>query len=703
MVYHRVFHRLSLVVFSIARCVGWVNPVLNTVHAQDGTTSRQLVVGDTVTATLNSDTFVQVFTFNASAGDSITVDVSTETEELSLVLVVTDQRGNVVAQDDDITTPTTASLADITIPSAGTYYILVMRGTGADNDASGSFTLRLGGIQQIGGQTVTLDTAGLTFELSWTDAVNLNLEVRDPVGGTVHAFSPGAPSGGTLDTDVNADCDTAISGSPAETIAWPPGEVPAGSYEIIIYYLDGCSVGGPEVFNLSANVNGSESQTITGTLNPSQRYLSRLVLESDGTWTLDNGGVNAGLDVTLFQNEIANAEPVAVGSTVSGTITNAVPAQAYTFEAVAGTTVNIALEALNGSLDTYLALLGPDKTVLVVNDDFDNTSTNSAIERSLSVDGTYTVIATRYGLTIGGTEGDYTMSITTAAQAATTTDTGTTDTGTPAEGTPAAETALPDGTVKITLTWLSNADLQLLVRDPNGDTIYDDFPQSRSGGILAEDGNVGCVDTTTNPVSYIYWPPNRLLPGTYEIEVWYQNSCDDTTPVNFALTVEVQGQTIINTTQPTSPDARYMITFTVAQDGTATAGSGDFFDMANANSLNYQSLLTTASPITYGQTVSGSITDQQRFVLYTFEGQQGDIVSIGMDATGGTLDPALYLISSEGIQLEYNDDIEPGEISDALIEQYTLATTGTYYIIATHYGLNVGGTQGTYNLSLIQE
>jgi hypothetical protein len=277
---------------------------------------------------------------------------------------------------------------------------------------------------------------------------------------------------------------------------------------------------------------------------------------------------------------------------------------------------------------------------------------------------------------------------------------------TPTPATPetvTGEVALPQGSIEVKLEWTTNADLQLLVRDPNGDSVYDDVPVITSGGILASDGNVGCVETTTAPVSYIYWPLNRLLPGVYEVEVWFQNTCNDNTPVNFGLSVNVQGQSVINTSQPISPDARYMITFTVAPDGTAIAGSGGFFSMTNASTLNYQTALGSAIPISYGQTVSGSITDQRRFVVYSFEGQQGDIVTIGMEATGGTLDPALYLISPEGIQVDYNDDVIPGENPNSVIEKATLASSGTYYIIATHYGLSFGGTQGTYSLTLVQD
>lgn len=695
----RALHRLALAAGLVALVIALSASLVTavpTVTAQGGP-GRPIAVGDIVTGTLNSQNFVQFYRLTASAGDVISVDVSTEVEALAPVVLVTDERGTVVAQDTDLETATTATLAEVALPTTGSYYVIVMRGSGADGDASGTYTLRLTGTQQVGGQSITLTNGGITFELGWNAAVNLNMEVRDPVGGTVHRLSPGSPSGGTLDADINANCDAAIADNPTETIGWPAGTVPAGSYEVIVYYADVCDVGGSQLFGITANVDDGTPQAITGTINPGQEYLARLVVQSSGDWTLINGGINAGLDVAIFRNQIANAAPIAIGSTVAGTLTNAAPAQAYTFTATAGTNVNVALNAQSGSLDTYLVLLGPDQTPLASNDDADDTTTDSSLSRSLSVEGTYTVIATRYGLSIGGTEGEYSLTLTQSAQAA-----DTTATAEPGAETPAAD-ALPQGAIEVELQWTTNADLQLLVRDPFGDTVYDDIPIIQSGGVLESAGNVGCTDTTTSPVSYIYWPTGRLQPGVYEIEVWYQNTCDDTSPVNFGLSVNVSQQTVINTTQPASPNSRYMITFTVEQDGTVIAGPGGFFNMANPDTLNYQTQLAGATPITYGQTVSGSITGQQRFVVYSFEGQQGDVVTIGMDASSGTLDPALYLISPEQILVNYNDDVTPGENPNSVIEEATLSSTGTYYIIATHYGLNVGGTQGTFNLTLVQE
>ena len=94
---------------------------------------------------------------------------------------------------------------------------------------------------------------------------------------------------------------------------------------------------------------------------------------------------------------------------------------------------------------------------------------------------------------------------------------------------------------EIALSWNNGADLQLLVRDPAGNSVFDDTPQVPSGGRLAAAGNVNCSVTQVSPVSYIYWPEGTLTPGLYEVEVWHQNSCNDITPVSFALNVLVNG------------------------------------------------------------------------------------------------------------------------------------------------------------------
>lgn len=670
------------------------------VHAQGG--DRQVAVGDLVAGSLDSTTYLQAYQLPASEGDIVTIEVSTEVAALEPVLVLLDPSGNQIAEDSDADTPTTAALADLELGATGTYTILVLRGPAAPAEAAGTFAMRISGIQQVGGQSATLTQGGLDFEVAWSAAVNINLEVRDPVGGTVHAFSPGSPSGGTLDADVNGNCAAAISNTPTERIVWPVGSVPAGSYEILVYYRDACEVGGPQVFTLSVAADGGATQTITGTLNPGQVYLARMILEPTGAWTLQNGGVNAGLDVTLLGSAITVAEPIAVGSSVFNTITNSNPAQAFTFEGTSGTTVTITQDAQTGSLDAYLVLLGPDGSPVASNDDAVEDSTDAGIERALTADGTYTIIATRYGLTIGGTEGEYTLTLAAAGEPADAAADAASLTATPA----VSADNLPNGVIEVKLSWLTNADLQLLVRDPVGEAVFDDTPEITSGGTLVEDGNVNCLDTVTNPVSYIYWP-NQLQPGTYEIEVWYQNSCSDTRPVNFGLEVNVLDQQVFTATEAIAVNGRYMLTFNVGQDRSVTTGEAGFFDMQNPTTLNFASQLPFAQPLTYGSQASGSITTDQRFQVYSFQGDLGDAVRIAMSATSGILDPALYLVYQEGagnsLTIAWNDDVEAGVNSNSLIEVDALPSTGTYYIVATHYGLTYGGTTGTFTVALAQQ
>src|SRR5690606_7901499 len=167
------------------------------------------------------------------------------------------------------------------------------------------------------------------------------------------------------------------------------------------------------------------------------------------------------------------------GSTVSGLITNSTPAQAFSFEATAGTTVNVVADAQTGSLDTAIALYGPGNNVVATNEDASEETTDSAINATLTEDGTYVVIVSRYALSIGGTEGEYTLTVTETAGGGDGTDGTVTGTpvvidGTPTDGGALAEVDVPAGSIEVALTWNSFADVQLLIRDPNGDAVYDD-------------------------------------------------------------------------------------------------------------------------------------------------------------------------------------------------------------------------------------
>ena len=66
-----------------------------------------------------------------------------------------------------------------------------------------------------------LTVTGMQIELSWNTASNLDLEVRDPVGGSLYWERPTVASGGQFGVNVNGACDALNSDTPSEQASWP--------------------------------------------------------------------------------------------------------------------------------------------------------------------------------------------------------------------------------------------------------------------------------------------------------------------------------------------------------------------------------------------------------------------------------------------------------------------------------------------------
>lgn len=547
---------------------------------------------------------------------------------------------------------------------------------------------------------------GIEVRLEWDAQVDLNLEVRDPIGNTLFFGNRTSPNGGSLSLDANGLCEI-ISDAPAETVTWSPGFLPTGSYEILVYYEQYCPDGNavPVDFTLSVTINGEELPAVNGTIQSppifdgtvDSVYLSNFIVSADAAGQV-SGVLNTGgyYPDTAFRQLpapsleiIANPQPISVGQAVRGVIVDAQDYLTYSFEAEANDVVSVSMTSVSGSLDTLVQLVGPNGNLLDVNDDFNN-STNSTINgyRILQT-GTHTVVATRYGKEFGGTEGEFSLVVSQSTAQL------------PAN---LQGLGLPDGEVEVYLTWATNADIQLLVRDPVGQPVYDDEPRIASGGTLAANGNANCVITEgVAPVSYIYWPLGFLRPGIYEVDVWYQSTCEDTRPVTATLSVVVNNQVIA--TQSISPTIgdHYLVTFQVNADGTSTIGNGGFESQAVATlTLDDE----TPIPVQQGQTVNGSITIDNPYDVYTFQGTAGQTVTIELNATSQTLDTVLYLLDANNVVLVSNDDADQattvtgGRNTNSRINSFTLQSTGEYQIIATRYGVQYGGTVGTYNLVL---
>ncbi|MCS7071933.1 MAG: PPC domain-containing protein, partial [Anaerolinea sp.] len=472
-----------------------------------------------------------------------------------------------------------------------------------------------------------------------------------------------------------------------EEAAWTPGGIPTGSYEIIVYYEASCEGDNPVDFNVVVSVDGRAEAPIRGTVNPGDTFVTSFVINPDGTVSVsDRAGLAADQTLPASPAELlAAAQPIAIGETVTGFIGSSRPYVTYAFQATPDDLLTIDLAATSGSLDTFVALLDSNGNIVRSNDDRERGNTDSLIADALVPSaGVYTIVVTRYAKAIGGTEGNYVLSLT--AQ--------------PSE-LPEEFASLPRGSIEVRLLWRTNADLQLLVRDPAGSAVFDDVPQIRSGGVLAAQGNVNCRISEGTPFSYIYWPqqiPPR--PGSYEIEVWFQNQCGDPTPVSFNLYVSVNGQEIFSDVAQPLPGDRYLTSFTVLPDGTVQPSLGGI--IRGVADLDYTAELEAAPIVLSGQPVTGAITPDNKFDVYVFQGTAGQVVTLAMNATSGTLDTALYLIGPLNTVVAENDDAVVGENTNSLIANFTLPQDGRYIIIATHFGTLYGGTTGTYQLTLTQ-
>ncbi len=674
-------------------------------------TGRLLTPGVVVEGALDDNNLAQVYTFEGAADQTIKLTV---TGASGLALLLTDSEGAPVAQA--VAANDTLALADVTLPATGTYYVTVFRLSEATESVT--FQLSLALVVVEAAPTATLPTpeatveataeatatpsgftlpgelltvTGLQVALTWNSTANLDLEVRDPVGGSLFFNTPTVSSGGQFGVNVNSVCANLAAEAPTETASWTAGVIPTGSYEILVYYqpLQDCPTTDPASFAVSVVVDGLSIPAIQGTLRPNEVFLSSFRVNADGTATVGAGGIRVDPPVLQAGTLQATPQPLTFGAPVAGFITSGQPYQTYTFTGQAGDIVSAAMNATSGSLDPLLLVVDPNGGVIASNDDAADGVTDSLVANlSLVLGGQYTVVATRYGQEIGGTEGDYELTLS----------------GAVTQGVVPNFPDLPSGSVEVSLQWATAADLQLLVRDPQGNSIFDDNPRLlATGGQLAADGNVNCRASDGSPISYIYWPEGRLPgAGPYEVEVWYQNECGDPRPAQFVLNVVANNQLVQSVTLQLQPTERYLTSFFINTDGTITAGEGGIFGTSlrpDSGSLDFVGQIPSARVVSSGETVTGSIRLNKKFDVYAFQGEAGDVVTISMEGLNGTLDPVLFLIDPNNVQIAQNDDANR-DTTNSLISEFTLPEDGQYIIIATHFGARFGVTAGDYRLTL---
>jgi len=102
--------------------------------------------------------------------------------------------------------------------------------------------------------------------------------------------------------------------------------------------------------------------------------------------------------------------------------------------------------------------------------------------------------------------------------------------------------------------------------------------------------------------------------------------------------------------------------------------------------------------LTYGQSVEGRITDAAFRIIYTFQGEAGEIIEARLTRLDGNLDPTLILLDAQNTLIGRDEDSGGG--TTAALTGISLPSRGVYFLIATRFGQSLGLTTGRYSLKL---
>lgn len=193
----------------------------------------------------------------------------------------------------------------------------------------------------------------------------------------------------------------------------------------------------------------------------------------------------------------------------NGSITEADPYNVWTVRFEAGDTVNVNLSSIGGNLDPYLGILNQDQSAVLVENGDNDGDRVASVAYTFDQDGTYLIVATRFGVWDGSSTGSYTLTVKVASD----------------ETTPTTPNNVPSNPQGITWRVTNYADTAICY-------IYFSASDSDSWG---EDqlGNDQLSDNT-----YYEW---QIDAGTYDISVW---DCNDNSleqyRINASRDVDIQ-------------------------------------------------------------------------------------------------------------------------------------------------------------------
>lgn len=342
--------------------------------------------GDEVEGEIVGDVYRYVYLFEASAGDRVDIKMKGEGGDLDPYIILQNADGEKIAENDDDPNgpPKDSFLQGILIQQDGTYQIIATRFQQELGSTVGNFLLLL---------ELTPDQGGNNSQPSEDG----NLNFGDSVEGTItnEVFEIPYTFRAKTGDVVNIQITTPNEDDSLDTL-------------LILQNEDGEKI-----------VENDDDPEGTG----GDSFLRNFEIPADGDYTIlvtrfqgDLGSTEGDFILTLTigsSSPEANVSPIELGDVAEDEITRTRFEYRYSFDADAGTMVNIRMQADSGTLDSYLYLLDDEGNEITKNDDAENGIGKDAFIREFIIpaDGTYTIVATRFQRENGTTMGRFTVTL----------------------------------------------------------------------------------------------------------------------------------------------------------------------------------------------------------------------------------------------------------------------------------------------------
>ncbi len=425
-------------------------------------------------------------------------------------------------------------------------------------------------------------------------------------------------------------------------------------------------------------------------------YNTNLKVSTAGTYLLAVVGQSASNSSVSYQFEaFDNLNPTSaltLGTAVSGTLTNPGDEATYTFTGSSGE--NVFFNGVSGSANIYAELYNPSGSAI-----FDVAADSNAGPYTLSEPGTYSLVVYGYN----GAKGSYDVQLlNTAAQSLTPTSTPTTVSGTITPGTGAniyqiAGTAGEE--ITLTSESFSSTDGTWYLVNPNNDDVASaSFGSSFSQPVtLALTGPYELIlagsGTTLSSITYSFdisaTTPGTVTPsgfGTVEsgtlaagastsftfdasagLSIYFNNLTRSSQPITATFT-SPNNNTVFSYS-PYYNAGPYVLTatgaYTLKLTNTSSSSSGTYdFNMLD---------LGTATALTLGTAVSGTLNPGYTTVAYSFTGTAGQHLFLDNQTTTSNSVNLLVIDPYNNTIVDISASSDGGPL--------TLTASGTYYVL----------------------